>query len=196
MKAIDVERIRFEFGDSWILAEKWDESRTFREGIEKLQGQWFDKNKRELVRVGTKAVDIVAVREGGLYLIEVKDFRGYPIETKWRQTLELPVTIACKVRDTIAGLIGAGKLGTAPWVESCARLLIEREPRVHVIAWIADPDLRAAEPIGKREAWQKTRSDQLKQRLSWLTPYVTVTSPFDSRVNDVVAKNLPGAGQR
>lgn len=196
MKAIDVENIRFEFGESWILAEKWDASRAFKEGIEKLNAEWIDKDTGELVRVGTKAVDIVGVREDGLYLIEVKDFRGYPIETKWRQTLELPVTIACKVRDTIAGLIGAGKLGAGPWVERCARLLIEREPRVYVIAWIADPDLRAAEPIGKRKAWQETRSDQLKQRLSWLTPYVTVTSPFDSRVKDVVAKNLPGAGQR
>ncbi|WP_437929095.1 hypothetical protein WMF37_07430 [Sorangium sp. So ce291] len=196
MKSIDVERIRFEFGESWTLAEKWDDSRAFLSGIGKLQGEWTDETTGDLVRVGSKAVDIVGVREDRLYLIEVKDYRGYPIEAKKRQPHELPIAIACKVRDTVAGLVGAGKLGVEPWVEICARLLVERKPCVHVIAWIADPDLRAAEPIKKREIWQKERSDRLKQRLSWLTPYVTVASPFDGRVGDVMAKNLPGAGQR
>ncbi len=37
MKAIDVERIRFEFGESWTLAEKWDDSRAFLSGIGKLR---------------------------------------------------------------------------------------------------------------------------------------------------------------
>ncbi|KYG07072.1 hypothetical protein BE21_31220 [Sorangium cellulosum] len=196
MKAIDVERIRFEFGDSWSLAEKWDESRAFLSGIGKLQGEWTDDDTGALARVGTKAVDIVGVRDDRLYFIEVKDYRGYPIETKKRQPHELPIAIACKVRDTVAGLVGAGRQGAAPWVESCARLLVEQKARVHVIAWIADPDLRAAEPIKKREIWQKERSDRLKQRLSWLTPYVTVASPFDGRVGDVTAQSLPGAGQR
>ncbi len=196
MKAIDVERIRFEFGESWTLAEKWDDSRAFLSGIGKLQGEWTDENTGDLVRVGSKAVDIVGVRGDRLYLIEVKDYRGYPIETKKRQPHELPLAIACKVRDTVAGLVGAGKLGAESWVEICARLLVEQKPRVHVIAWIADPDLRAAEPINKRKIWQKERSDRLKQRLSWLTPYVTVASPFDGHVGDVMAKNLPGVGQR
>ncbi|WP_437939327.1 hypothetical protein [Sorangium sp. So ce341] len=196
MKAIDVERIRFEFGESWTLAEKWDESRAFLSGIGRLQGEWTDDDTGAPARVGTKAVDIVGVREGRLYLIEVKDYRGYPIETKKRQPHELPIAIACKVRDTVAGLVGAGRQGAEPWVESCARLLVERKARVHVIAWIADPDLRAAEPIKKREIWQKERSDRLKQRLSWLTRYVTVASPFDGRVGDVTAQSLPGAGQR
>ncbi|WP_433933852.1 hypothetical protein AB3662_05430 [Sorangium cellulosum] len=196
MKAIDVERIRFEFGESWTVAEKWDDSRAFLDGIGKLKGEWTDERTGELVRVGSKAVDIVGVCEGRLYLIEVKDYRGYPIETKRRQPHALPLAIACKVRDTVAGLVGAGRLGAEPWVESCARLLVERKLRVHVVAWIADPDLRAAEPIKKREVWQKERSDRLKQRLSWLTPYVTVASPFDGRVGDVTAQSLPGAGQR
>ncbi|KYF84047.1 hypothetical protein BE20_28340 [Sorangium cellulosum] len=196
MKAIDVERIRFEFGESWTLAEKWDESRAFLSGIGKLQGEWTDDDTGALARVGTKAVDIVGVREDRLYLIEVKDYRGYPIETKKRQPHELPIAIACKVRDTVAGLVGAGRQRAEPWVESCARLLVERKARVHVIAWIADPELRAAEPIKKREIWQKERSDRLRQRLSWLTPYVTVASPFDGRVGDVTAQSLPGAGQR
>ncbi|WP_437877258.1 hypothetical protein [Sorangium sp. So ce513] len=101
MKAIDVERIRFEFGESWTVAEKWDDSRAFLDGIGQLKGEWTDERTGERVRVGTKAVDIVGVREDRLYLIEVKDYRGYPIETKRRQPHVLPLIIACKVRDTV-----------------------------------------------------------------------------------------------
>lgn len=65
-----------------------------------------------------------------------------------------------------------------------------------MIALLADPALRAAEPKKKREIWQNERSNRLKQRLSWLTPYVTVASPFESPLQDMIAQNLPGAGQR
>ena len=55
MKGIDVERIRFEFGDSWTIVEKWDDADVFRNGIQRLSG--------------SKAVDLVGVREGCLYLM-------------------------------------------------------------------------------------------------------------------------------
>ncbi|WP_437308457.1 hypothetical protein [Sorangium sp. So ce388] len=196
MKALEVERIRFELGDSWTVAEKWDDSRAFREGVGRLHGEYPDETTGEPVRVGSQAVDIIGVREDRLYLIEVKDYRGYPIETKRRQLHELPLRIACKVRDTVTGLVGAGRLGKALWAQECARLIVKPRPCVFVIAWIEDAELRAAEPIKKREIWQKERSDRLKQRLSWLTPHVTVASPFDGRVTDVTAQSLPGAGQR
>ncbi|XXY46385.1 hypothetical protein WME91_40935 [Sorangium sp. So ce269] len=65
MKSIDVERIRFEFGESWTLAEKWDDSRAFLSGIGKLQGEWTDETTGDLVRVGSKAVDIVGYAKTG-----------------------------------------------------------------------------------------------------------------------------------
>ncbi|HVK68188.1 MAG TPA: hypothetical protein VM694_27205, partial [Polyangium sp.] len=148
MKTLDVERIRFLFGESWTVVEKWDDSRLYREGIHELDG--------------TKAVDIVGVRNGDLYLIEVKDFRGHAIETKRRQPSELPLAIGCKVRDTLAGLIGASRQSGEPWVETCAKLLLDGKRRIYVIAWFEDPALRAAEPITKRQVWQKVRADQLK----------------------------------
>jgi hypothetical protein len=196
VKSLDVERIRFEFGDSWTVAEKWDDTRAYLEGVRKLNGELRDETTGDVAAVGSKAVDIVGVREGALYLIEVKDYRGHPIETKRRQAHDLPLAIGCKVRDTIAGLIGASRLGAAPWVDACAGLLHDRSRRLYVIAWIVDPDLRPAEPLTKREIWQKERSDRLKQRLSWLTPRVTVASPFTHVVGDVVAQSLRGAGQR
>lgn len=196
MKAVDVENLRFEFGDSWTVVEKWDDSRIFLDGIARLNGDLLDERTGQVASVGSKAVDLVAVREDRLYLIEVKDFRGHPIETKQRQLLALPLAIACKVRDTIAGLVGASRLADEPWVGTCARLLLEPKRSVYVVAWIMDAAPRVAEPLRKREIWQKERSDRLKQRLSWLTPHVAVASPFGGPVKDVVAQNLPGAGQR
>lgn len=182
MTVIDVERIRFEFGESWTIVEKWDDADAFRRGVCRLQD--------------SKAVDIVGVRDGNLYLIEVKDYRGYAIESKARQPDELPLVIGCKVRDTIAGLVGASRMAPTPWLNTCAGLLQDKRQRVYVVAWVADPDPRPAEPIQKRDTWMKTRRDRVKQRLSWLTTYVQVESPFNGRVGDVVAQNLPGAGQR
>ncbi len=125
-----------------------------------------------------------------------EDYRGYPVETKKTQPRDLPLVIGCKVRDTVAGLVGASRSRDDPWVGTCARLLVERKRRVYVIAWVADPALRPAESLQKRSVWQKERSDRLKQRLAWLTPYVTVASPFDGPVGDVAAQSLAGAGQR
>ena len=109
MTVIDVERIRFEFGESWTIAEKWDAADAFRRGVCRLQD--------------SKAVDIVGVRDGNL------------------------------------------------WPRVCAT----------------------------SDAWPRFASERavgVKQRLSWLTTYVQVESPFNGRVGDVVAQNLPGAGQR
>jgi hypothetical protein len=196
MKVVEVERIRFAFGESWTVVEKWDDTRIFLDGICKLNGELHDEEPDGARALGSTAVDIVGVRDGDLYLIEVKDYRGYPIETRKRQLRDLPLVIGCKVRDTIAGLVGASRSRDDHWVETCARLLVQRKRRVYVIAWIADPALRPAEPLQKREIWQKERSDRLKQRLAWLTPHVTVASPFDGPVGDVAAQNLAGAGQR
>ncbi len=48
----------------------------------------------------------------------------------------------------------------------------------------------------KRKIWQKERNERLEQRLSWLTEDVIVASQLDPPPLDVVARNLPGAGQR
>jgi hypothetical protein len=197
VKAIEEGYIRFEFGESWTVVEKWDAAQAYRDGLQKLSGALEDEHTGQRTNIGSRAVDIIGVRRDDLYLIEVKDYRGYAIATKKRQTEELPLLIGCKVRDTVAGLVGASRSNTAPapWVETCARLLVERRRRVYVIAWIADPPLRVPEPRTKRSIWQKQRSDSLKQRLAWLTPYVAVMSPLDASGLDVATQSLPGAGR-
>lgn len=185
MKIVDVERIRFEFGDTWTFVEKYDDSAVFRDGIGKLPG--------------SKAVDIVGVHERHLYLIEVKDFRGHAIENKDRQQEDLAIEIGSKVRDTISGLIGAHRRGKTGWVEVCANLLvtgIKTPDVVHVVGWVEDAAPRPGEPENKRRVRRGTLKHQLEQRLAWLTSRARLESPLaPNLVPDVIARSLPGAGQ-
>jgi hypothetical protein len=177
VKSLTEGSISFEFGDDWEIVEKWDACSAHTEGVGKLDG--------------SKAVDFVGVHGGELYLIEVKDFRGYAIENKERQVHDLPLEIGHKVRDSLAGLVGRHQRDCGPeWIGPLARSLFERKHPVWVVAWIAE-DRRSSEPDRRREMWQATRRDRLKQKLSWLTGHVEVASPFESRVPDVVARNLP-----
>src|SRR5437879_646516 len=109
MIRLDVERLQFNFGACWRAALKWDDSDSpYRNGIEKLKGTLDGREE------STKAVDVVAVHEARLCLVEVKDFRPRVGEAgiepnaaafagRWQT---LPLEIALKVRDTLAGLIG------------------------------------------------------------------------------------------
>src|SRR6185437_16697732 len=76
---------------SWLVL-KWDNDHAFIEGIGKVQTAC--------------AIDLLAVlNRSTLYLIEVKDPRGYRI--KYRKTIksgEIVDIVATKVRDTLAGL--------------------------------------------------------------------------------------------
>ena len=191
MKEVDVDSLRFSFDDRWTVVEKWDDSPAYQGGIATLNGEIEDE-----LTVGTKAVDLVGICDGQLYLIEVKDYRGHAIDTKQRQTSALPLSIACKVRDTIAGLVGASRKGSADWVDGCVGRLRDRARPIWVIAWIVDAAPRPAEPDKKRMVWQGIRRKRLEQKLAWLTSKVLLHSPLSTSLPGVTAKSLPGAGQR
>ena len=147
MKLLQVEKIAFTFDDDWTVVEKWDDSRVFRNGIMKLNGDVWDVDRQTSQRVGTKAVDILGVRGSDLYFIEVKDFRGHP-ETKAQDVRARAVEIACKVRDTLAGVVGANCTHKEPWVETCAALLARPGCRVIVVAWIEERQPVLPTPAG------------------------------------------------
>ena len=69
---------------------------------------------------------------GDLYWIEVKDFRGYRIQNKRRLSEgELAIEVAQKVRDSIAGIIGAYRTsGSWETWEPFVRSLRSRDNRV------------------------------------------------------------------
>jgi hypothetical protein len=188
--------IRFDFGPRWVV-EKWDASPVYLRGVHTLNGT-LTGPAGDTRPEGTKAVDFVGVLdEGTLYLLEVKDFRGHGIENKRRQLQDLPLEIGLKVRDTLAGLVGAYvKTGSPPWVERCGAALAARKHQVRVVAWIVDDPLRPNEPRGKRAARSSERTKQLRQKLGWLTQRVLVEDPFDKGIPDVDVVSLPGAGRR
>jgi hypothetical protein len=99
MTELRVDGVMLLFDDAWSVA-KWDDSIWYRSGIERLQGDLDGRSE------GTKAMDVVGMRDDIPYLFEVKDFRGYPIENKYRHVSELPLEIGLKARDTIAGMVG------------------------------------------------------------------------------------------
>ena len=99
MTVIDVERVRFTFGDDWVVV-KWDDHAHYRQGLIRQQG--------------TKAVDLVAIDALTAWVFEMKDFRGARIANKGRVGTELAQEVADKVRDTFASMIWAhGRDGLA-----------------------------------------------------------------------------------
>jgi hypothetical protein len=129
--------------------------------------------------LGTKAVDFVGLWANEIHFIEVKDFRGHRIENKPRvRDGDLAVEVAVKVRDTIAGIVGACQRPEgAPWrafVEALAR-----RGRPHVCLWLEEDTLgrRAMERGHPGLALQQDLAD----RLSWLAPRVLVRSRANDR---------------
>jgi hypothetical protein len=129
-------------------AVKWDEDPAYRSGVERLGG--------------TKAVDVCAVVSGeGPVLLEIKDFRGHGTENKERMTSgALAEEVACKVRDTLAGLVWSCARGLSRDHEKLAAPFInERAPPPRVVFWLehdeASPAIASALQDRIRSALRK-----------------------------------------
>lgn len=83
---------------------------------------------------GTKAVDCVYAAPDTAWLIELKDYRVHP-RTK---AIDLPLEVAIKVRDTMAGLVSAGINANDAEERQLARLLLQK-PRMRVVLHLEVP---------------------------------------------------------
>ncbi len=163
MKRVDVDRLIFEFNDHWLV-EKWDEHPCYRQGIARVQGELDGANE------STKAVDVIACTPQVLVLIEAKDFRRCPdmqpnsvrYGGRWKA---LPLEIALKVRDTLAGLVGVAVAGQP----SALAGALERRLRapVHVVACIVQEE-RSSESHRKRKTQDMELRANIRRRLAWL----------------------------
>jgi hypothetical protein len=154
--AFDEARLRFAFDDEWRVM-KWDRHPAYAGGIQKLPG--------------TKAVDFVGIRHSVPWFIEVTDFREHRIETKHQfMTGQLVDEVACKVRDTLAGLVWS--CGRLPHDErllaQLAGALVNRNEKVPVVVWLEGD--RVPDP-----AQRSTLKREIERRLAWLNPKVLVT---------------------
>lgn len=182
--------IRFEVDDAeWQAFEKWDETSAYRAGLAKLDG--------------SAAVDFVGVKKGSIHFIEAKVYTGTPsepyahaIENKKAQVESLPHKVACKVRDTIAGLVAAHRSAEPPerWLMACVEAMRNPARAMRVVVWIVEPDRRPGEPETKRKANRKTRDALIRAALSWLKAKVTVLDPSrETCVTELDVRRLPMA---
>jgi len=187
-QAFDEHRIRFEFDTETWFPIKWDDAAQFTgpTGIRKLNGELTDIAKGIKSSQGTRGVDFIGLRADSLYLFEVKDFRDYAAENTHRQEVELPLEIGLKVRDTLAGLVGAHRVHPTSWTERAVALLAARERPVTVIAWIVEDRQHSSQQRRVHAKTSHVRTHQLQERLAWLTRFAWVDDPLDPYIE------LPG----
>lgn len=126
------DKLLFRFPDDWI-AEKYDRHDGFAARKCKIDG--------------TKRVDILALSQDELWMIEVKDFRNHAIENKHRMDTDsndpLHVEVAQKVRDTIAFLFAAYRAGDETLKPYCRHAFVKPDLRVQVILFVEEDEARA-----------------------------------------------------
>ncbi|GAB4493114.1 MAG: hypothetical protein Fur0016_32390 [Anaerolineales bacterium] len=170
--------LQFSFDKRWNVI-KYDEERDYREKIHKLKD--------------TKAIDFLGTCENELYLLEIKDFRGHRIENQTRLTSEdLVIETAQKVRDTIAGTIGAYRTSSESqkWQEF-VQYAANPERRIKVMLWL-EYEL-PAHPKARAKVKASVLSQQLKKAVRWLTPYAFVAGMNHTALSayGVSVSNLP-----
>jgi hypothetical protein len=199
---LDVERLRFTFRDDWLRVVKWDDSPTYRTGIEKVKGELDGQ------RESTKAMDLVGLhRTEGLFLIEAKDFRptrgpggarpnASPYGGRWQK---LPLEIALKTRDTLAGLVGWGVLNTRVRDEILVGYVMEAPSLpIHVIACVLE-ERRSTEPEAKLSIRRKTLEKDIQTKLNWVDRKVRLIDPFRDpppHLPGVTVVSLPASSTR
>lgn len=175
MASIEEARLTLRFGDGWS-AVKWDAvpgkdppPHPYREGIEKLNGRLDGRSE------SSKAVDVVAASPSPLLvLIEIKDFRtvhgsdghagALAFGGRWQ---ELPLEIALKVRDTIAGIYGVVQRNNPEAVAAWCRGALGKD--IKVVALVLQDTERPREPRSKRAARDSEMLTSLRRHLAWLT---------------------------
>lgn len=156
MTVLNVDGLEVRASAAWQLV-KWDETKAYRQGV----GRWVE---------GSKAVDLVGQYKQELYLIEVKDFVGRHAENRQRLTSsELPIEVAQKVRDSVAGVVGAIRQ-EAQDIATFHGALLDHTRRMNVILW-------AFIDLNKRpEVLLNTLQQDLQKRLRWLHAKVRVAT--------------------
>jgi hypothetical protein len=167
MTKIQEGNLEFEFGDLWTVL-KYD-----------ADGHYYKTTICKQVDL-TKAVDFLCLRnDSPLLMIEAKDFSvGAPDKEKFEK---VPLVVATKVRDTLAGMIGGSFRAGPPeksFFKRVYRQLSSPPQVVYLFEDLATPARRPRQrSANKRDVLQK----QLKSKLRWLTDSVIVLGLSDYR---------------
>lgn len=131
-------------------------------------------------------------RQPTIYLIEVKDPRGYRIEYK-EHLGDLALEVGHKVRDTLAGVIGGLQNGDADDWEIIVRRLANPKSSIRVVLWLEEDD--RSKPRGRGQQQRFVVLGALRKRLRWLTTKVFVASQRENPIPDLVVRGMPRSGK-
>ncbi len=165
----------------WDDVVKFDEHPDYK-NIEKIGSlRALDEVGNTTSYCGIKAIDFLGVQKNGrLFMIEVKDFKNYRIESKERLKNageNLMTEVAYKVKDSIACIIGAQLNSThdIDFWKKAASSLIKQTNDIVVILWleldntvIATNSIRRKNKIKKRQDSIGIYRRKLRQKLKWL----------------------------
>ncbi|RJP35307.1 MAG: hypothetical protein C4547_09660 [Phycisphaerales bacterium] len=174
---IDERFLAFEFSDLWQVI-KYDESVQHTQRMQLLD---------------SKGVDVVALHPNLIMFLEIKDFRGRRIENKYKFGGSLARTVAQKVRDSVAGVVGQVGVDSSPstWTAT-AKSLIDRRANVIVVLFV-EQELR--ESVNRRKARMTVEGGLLKRHLRWLAARSLVVDrdTYCDLLPDIQVMSLPGA---
>lgn len=178
----DESGLRFHFKPAWAQVAKWDKAtphKRLEQGIPE-----------------SSAVDFVAGRQSAVLLLEVKSYLK-PNTTPPLWGSALAAKIARKVRDTVAGIVGAAQtagdgLDTsgATW-QALVKTLSDPDADVHVVFWweLGEPYVHTE---NQRKQLFNNLIQLLKPKLRWLTGRVLVCSLDDAPAKlDLEVLSLP-----
>jgi hypothetical protein len=167
--------IEFEFESGWNVV-KYDESPEYLHGIARLEGVWKTECDGRQYTRGTKAVDILGLRESELMFLEVKNFRRARIDHRARIRDELPLEVGFKVCDTIAGVVGCSRGASNKTLRTFAKKLATKRATVMVILYLEEPPTTNDFELKRRKARLGTITNKVKEKCSWLTTAVLVVN--------------------
>lgn len=173
---LTIEKQSFEFDDSWSVAFKYDDTAYYHGGPERVNGVLTKHSSGSTISrgQGTKAVDVVGLQDsGGLLLLEAKDFRGHQAANVHRMSGEVCFEVGLKVRDTIAGLIGAARMAVVEFPAAQVAAALQPGPDFMIVLWLED-DL-FTNPVKTAPKLQML-NNLLKTNLNWLNAKTLVVS--------------------
>ncbi len=170
--------LEFTFNSSWNVCKYDKKGSYYRTLVEKNISQ-------------TRAVDFLCLCQNSpLLMLEVKDFSlSVPKMAKYEN---IPMYVAMKVRDTIAGIIGGSHFAANNeqtfFKKSYQKIL--NPPRV--IYFFEDLSTPARRPPERLENKRDVLLKELKQHLRWLTRDIVVVglNDYGRFINDLTVRRI------
>ena len=171
--------LSFEFDENWKAILQWDKHPAYRDGIKQIDH--------------SKAVDIIGMcADDSIVFLEIKDYR----RSNREKSMTLWVEFELKVRNTVAGLLGAGR--RPQYAAACTPILrsLLKPHELKLVFWIEQP-----QASGKLDVLRKrhivaagTAMKKVVEYVKWLDArviHVSQEEDYARLVPGLKVTNLP-----